>query len=72
MTTLGSKSWGLSLLGRRIGRSIERCCVRVGGGVVTCGFFATFSVGLDHHLDFLVELLYCRKFIVTFNDGGVV
>ena len=48
MTTLGSKSWGWSLVGRRIGRSIERCLVRVGGGVVTCGTFATGSVGLAH------------------------
>ena len=48
ITTLGSKSWGWSLLGQSIGRSIERCRVRVGGGVVTCGFFATGSVSLDH------------------------
>ena len=45
MTTLGSKYWGWSLVGQRIGRSIERCHVRVGGGVVT---FATGCVGLDH------------------------
>ena len=48
MTTLGIKSWGWSLVGRRIGRSIECCLVRVGGGVVTCGTFATGSVGLAH------------------------
>ena len=48
MTTLGSKFWGCSLLERCIGCSIERCRVRVGGGVVTCGFFATGSVGLAH------------------------
>ena len=45
MTTLGSKSWGWSLVGWRIGRSIERCLVRVGGEVVT---FDTGSVGLAH------------------------
>ena len=50
MITLGSKSWGWSLLGRRIGRSIDRFRVCVGGLVVTCGFFATGSVGLSHCL----------------------
>ena len=48
MNTLGSKSCGWSSLGRRIGRSIERCRVRVGGGVGTCGFVFTGSVSLDH------------------------
>ena len=48
MTTLGSKSWGWYLIGWHIGRSIECCLVRIGGGVVTCGTFATGSVGLDH------------------------
>ena len=48
MTTLGSKSRVWSLVGQRIGRSIERCLVRVGGVVVTCGTFTTVSVGLAH------------------------
>ena len=48
MTTLGSKSWVWSLLVRRIGRSVERCRVRVGGGVVTCGFFSMGSIDLAH------------------------
>ena len=47
-TNLGSKSWGWYLVGRRIGHSIERCLVRIGVGVVTCGTFATGSVGLCH------------------------
>ena len=48
MTTLGSKSWGWSLVGRRIGCIIERCLVRVVVGGVTCGTFATGSVRLAH------------------------
>ena len=39
MTTLGIKSWGWTLVGRRIGSSIERHRVCVGVGVATCGTF---------------------------------
>ena len=38
MATLGGVSGGRSSWGWRIGRSIERCCVRVCGSVVRCGF----------------------------------
>ena len=36
MDTLGGVTWVRSSWGRRIGRSIERCCVLVCGSVVQC------------------------------------
>ena len=45
MTTLGSKPWGWTVVGRRIEHIIERRCVCVCGGVVTCSTFARGSVG---------------------------
>ena len=48
MTTLGSKYWCWTVVRRRIGRSIERRRVCVGGGVVTCGTFVKGIVGWAH------------------------
>ena len=48
MSTPGTKSWCWTLVGRRIGRSIERCRVCVGRVVATCGTFAKVSVGWAH------------------------
>ena len=44
MATLGGASGGRSSWGRRIGRSIERCCVRVCGSVVQYRFYRAGSV----------------------------
>ena len=48
MTILGRKSWGWTLVGHRIGCSIERHRVYVGGGVAISGTFAKGSAGWDH------------------------
>ena len=48
MTTLGGASGGWSSWGRRIGRSMERCCVLVCGSVVRCVFVCAGNVSLAH------------------------
>ena len=48
MTTLGGTSWGRSLRGWRIGRSMERCLVLIGGRVVRFCFIRAGNVSLYH------------------------
>ena len=48
MATLGGASGGQSSWERGIGNSIERCCVRVCGSVVRCGFVRAGYVILAH------------------------
>ena len=48
MATLGGASGSRYSWGRRIGRSVEICRVRVCGIVVRCGFFCAGSVVLAH------------------------
>ena len=48
MATLGGTSEGQSSWGRRIGCSMERCCVLVCGSVVQCSFVRAGNVVLAH------------------------
>ena len=61
MATLGSVSGGRSSWGRRVGRSMERCCVLV------CR-----SVEFGPYLYGLVERLYRKNLIVTCNVRSFV